>query len=168
MLRKLFVVAMVSFMSSSIFAGSHGNIFKAQGTCANKHSAMRMMGELPLHIGGEMNCSDQIQIKGDRTDMGSTCTYSGHTELGQPPMLNWVVTCHSYDAKEDSIFWRASGNNPVAAGSSPGKATILTGTGKYKGISGSGTMTWKQSVPNMTDPMRWGHSYQASLKFSMP
>ena len=63
MLRKLFVVAMVSFMSSSIFAGSHGNIFKAQGTCANKHSAMRMMGELPLHIGGEMNCSDQIQIR---------------------------------------------------------------------------------------------------------
>ena len=109
MLRKLFVVAMVSFMSSSIFAGSHGNIFKAQGTCANKHSAMRMMGELPLHIGGEMNCSDQIQIKGDRTDMGSTCTYSGHTELGQPPMLNWVVTCHSYDAKGDSIFWRAVG-----------------------------------------------------------
>ena len=50
----------------------------------------------------------------------------------------------------------------------PGKATILTGTGKYKGISGSGTMTWKQSVPNVTDPMRWGHSYQASLKFSMP
>ena len=45
---------------------------------------MRMMGELPLHIGGEMNCSDQIQIKGDRSDMGSTCTYSGHTELGQP------------------------------------------------------------------------------------
>ena len=58
MLRKLFVVAMVSLMSSSIFAGSHGNIFKAQGTCANKHSAMRMMGELPLHIGGEMNCSN--------------------------------------------------------------------------------------------------------------
>ena len=75
-----------------------------------------MMGELPLHIGGEMNCSDQIQIKGDRTDMGSTCTYSGHTELGQPPILNWVVTCHSYDAKGDSIFWRASGNNPVPAG----------------------------------------------------
>ena len=91
-------------MSSSIFAGSHGNIFKAQGTCANKHSAMRMMGELPLHIGGEMNCSDQIQIKGERSDMGSTCTYSGHTELGQPPILNWVVTCHSYDAKGDSIF----------------------------------------------------------------
>ena len=88
MLRKLFVVAMVSFMSSSIFAGSHGNIFKAQGTCANKHSAMRKMGELPIHIGGEMNCSDQIQIKGDRTDMGSTCTYSGHTELGQPSILN--------------------------------------------------------------------------------
>ena len=71
-------------------------------------------------------------------------------------------------AKGDSIFWRSSGSNPLAAGEGPGKTSIISGTGKYKGISGSGTMTWKQSVANVTDPMRWGHTYKGSLKIHMP
>jgi|TARA_B100002003_G_scaffold107853_1_gene100124 hypothetical protein len=167
MYKKLFGFAILSlFGVGSLLAGS--SVFKAEGTCANKHSAMRTMGELPLHFAGEMNCIDRVQIKGEKIDAGSTCTYSGQTTLGQPPILSWTVTCQLYDAKGDSIFWRSSGSNPLAAGEGPGKTSIISGTGKYKGISGSGTMTWKQSVANVTDPMRWGHTYKGSLKIHMP
>ncbi|MCH2477949.1 MAG: hypothetical protein MK218_08405, partial [Gammaproteobacteria bacterium] len=59
--------------------------------------------------------------------------------------------------------------NSLAARGGPEKTSILSGTGKYKGISGSGTMTWKQSVNKVTDPpMRWGHIYKGSLKIHMP
>ena len=168
MLKKLFGIATVSlFVTSSLFAGSQG-ILKVEGTCANKHFTMRMMGELPLHLAGEMNCVDRMLIMGEKSGAGSTCTYSVETNLGQPPILAWSVTCQNYDAKGDSIFWRSRGSNPIADTSGPGKITILSGTGKYKGISGSGTMTWKQSVNNVTDPMRWGHTYKGSLKIHMP
>ena len=167
MYKKLFGFAILSlFGVGSLLAGS--SVFKAEGTCANKHSAMRTMGELPLHFAGEMNCIERIQIKGEEIDTGATCTYSGQTTLGKIPILNWSVTCHSYDKKGDSIFWRSNGSNPISDGSGPGKTSILSGTGKYKGISGSGTMTWKQSVTNVTDPMRWGHTYKASLKIHLP
>jgi len=169
MYKKLFGFVILSLLGAgSLLAGSHGSVFKVEGTCANKHSAMRTMGELPLHFAGEMNCVERIQIKGEKIDTGSTCTYSGQTTLGQTPIINWTVTCHTYDEKGDSIFWRSNGSNPLADGSGPGKSSILSGTGKYKGISGSGTMTWKQSVTNVTDPMRWGHTYKASLKINMP
>ena len=169
MYKKLFGITILSLLvAGSLSAGSHGSVFKVEGTCANKQFTMRMMGELPLHIAGEMNCVDRVQIKGEKIDTGSTCTYSGQTTLGQPPILSWTVTCQTYDAKGDSIFWRSSGSNPLAAGQGPGKTSIISGTGKYKGISGSGTMTWKQSVNNVTDPMRWGHTYKGSLKIHMP
>jgi len=169
MFKKLFGIVNLSLLGvGSLIAGSHGSVFKVEGTCANKQFTMRMMGELPLHIAGEMNCVDRVQIKGEKIDAGSTCTYSGQTTLGQPPILSWTVTCHTYDEKGDSIFWRSHGSNPLAARGGPGKTSILSGTGKYKGISGSGTMTWKQSVNNVTDPMRWGHTYKGSLKIHMP
>ena len=169
MYKKLFGIEILSFLGAgSLIAGSHGSVFKVEGTCANKQFTMRMMGELPLHIAGEMNCVDRVQIKGEKIDTGPTCTYSGQTNLGQTPILSWNVTCQTYDEKGDSIFWRSNGSNPLAARSGPGKTSILSGTGKYKGISGSGTMTWKQSVNNVTDPMRWGHTYKGSLKIHMP
>ena len=169
MYEKLFGITILSLLvAGSLSAGSHGSVFKVEGTCANKQFTMRMMGELPLHIAGEMNCVDRVQIKGEKIDTGSTCTYSGQTTLGQSPILSWAVTYQTYDEKGDSIFWRSNGSNPLAARGGTGKTAILSGTGKYTGISGSRTMTWKQPVNNVTDPMRWGHTYKGSLKIHMP
>ncbi|SVE22920.1 uncharacterized protein METZ01_LOCUS475774, partial [marine metagenome] len=127
MYKKLFGIAIVVFLGvSSLSAGSQG-ILKVEGACSNKHLAMRMMGELPLHFAGEMNCIDRITINGEKSGTGSTCTYSGVTTLGQPPILSWSVTCQNYDAKGDSIFWRSSGSNPLADTSGPGKISILSG-----------------------------------------
>jgi hypothetical protein len=72
------------------------------------------------------------------------------------------VTCQTYDAEGDSIFYRSNGSNPLAESSGPG--SIFSGTGKYKGISGSGTMSWKRTVENVTDPMRWGTHTKHHLK----
>lgn len=65
MYKKLFGFVILSLLGAgSLLAGSHGSVFKVEGTCANKHSAMRTMGELPLHFAGEMNCVERMQIKG--------------------------------------------------------------------------------------------------------
>ena len=88
MYKKLFGFVILSLLGAgSLLAGSHGSVFKVEGTCANKQFTMRMMGELPLHIAGEMNCVERIQIKGEKIDTGSTCTYSGKTTLGQTPII---------------------------------------------------------------------------------
>ena len=51
MYKKLFGITILSLIGAgSLLAGSHGSVFKVEGTCANKHSAMSMMGELPLHF----------------------------------------------------------------------------------------------------------------------
>ena len=105
-----------------------------------------------------MNYVESIQFKGEKIDTGSTCTYLGLTTLGQTPILNWTVTCQTYDAEGDSIFYRFNGSHPLAESYGPGKTSIFSGNGKYKGISGSATMSCKRTVKNITDPMRWGHT----------
>ena len=169
MYKKLSWITLLSILGAgSLLAGGNDSVLKFEGTCTDKNIIMRMMGELLLHFAEEMNCVESIQFKGEKLNTGSTFAYSGLTTLGQTPILNWTVTCHSYDKKGDSIFWRSNGSNPLGDSSGPGKTSILSGTGKYKGISGSGTMTWKQSVNNVTDPMRWGNTHKASLIINMP
>ena len=152
MYKKLFGIALLSILGAgSLLAGANDSVLKIEKTCGNKHMVIRMMGELPIHFAGEMNCVESVQFKGEKIDTGSTFTYSGLTTLGQTPTLNWTVTCQTYDAEGDSIFYRSNGSNPLAESSGPGKTSIFSGTGKYKGISGSGTMSWKRTVENVTD-----------------
>ena len=133
MSKKLFGITILSLLvAGSLSAGSHGSVFKVEGTCANKQFTMRMMDELPLHIAGEMNCVDRVQIKGEKIDTGSTCTYSGQTTLGQPPILSWNVTFQTFYEKGDSIFWRSNGSNPFAARGGPGKTSICQELGNIK------------------------------------
>ena len=47
MYKKLFGIVILSLLGAgSLLAGSHGSVFKVEGTCANKQFTMRMMGEL--------------------------------------------------------------------------------------------------------------------------
>ena len=46
MYKKLFGIVILSLLGAdSLLAGSHGSVFKVEGTCANKQFTMRMMGE---------------------------------------------------------------------------------------------------------------------------
>ena len=59
------------------------------------------------------------------------------------------MTSQTYDADTDYIFYRSNGSNLFVESSVPRKTSIFSGTGKYKGISGSGTMSWKRTVENV-------------------
>jgi hypothetical protein len=65
MYKKLFGIALLSILGAgSLLADANDSVLKIEGTCTDKHIVMRMMGELPLHFAGEMNCVESIQFKG--------------------------------------------------------------------------------------------------------
>ena len=65
MYKKLFGIALLSILGTgSLLADANDSVLMIKGICTDKHIVMRMMGELPLHFAGEMNCVESIQFKG--------------------------------------------------------------------------------------------------------
>jgi hypothetical protein len=49
-----------------------------------------------------------------------------------------------------------------------GKVTVMGGTGKYKGASGSGTMNWNAGPDDPNDPSIGSNWGKTSVKLTLP
>ena len=106
---------------------------------AAKPVAMHMLGEAPVLILIEM-------FGGKTNDAGSgifhmnsfKCTFSN--EVVQMPKTEGNGYCTFHDADGDAISMRSSETGSLVGGSI-GTNSIVHGTGKYKGITGSGSYT---------------------------
>ncbi len=111
--------------------------FSGTFTGAAKPVAMHMLGEAPVLILIEM-------FGGTTNDAGSgifhmnsfKCTFSN--EVVQMPKTEGSGYCTFRDADGDTIAMRSSETGSLVGGSI-GTNTIVQGTGKYKGITGSGS-----------------------------
>ena len=111
--------------------------FSGTFTGAGKPVAMHMLGEAPLHILAEL-------YGGSKNDAGSgifhmnsfKCTFSN--EVVQIPKTKGNGYCTFRDADGDIVTFRFSETGSLVGGSI-GTNTLIHGTGKYKGITGSGS-----------------------------
>jgi len=81
--------------------------------------------------------------------------------------MTFTATCRSYHDKENALFTRVIDSFKPMDQKGIGKVTVMGGTGKYKGASGSGTMNWNAGPDDPNDPSigSTGAKLVSSLRF---
>ena len=157
-----FIIIMLSPMA---IAGS--GTMDINWSCSNKRVGMQFMGQMPLHIIGTFHCIERGSIMGEKVTSASSCVYNGIMNLSTQTM-SFTGTCRSYHDKDNALFMQVISSFKPMDKKGTGKVSIMGGTGKYKGASGSGTMNWNAGPDDPNDPTiasNWG---KTSVKLTLP
>ena len=137
-------------------------------TCSQKIHGMHLIGQMPMHMTGTLNCIERGLIMGERVTTASSCVFSGIMNPSTQKM-SFTGSCRNYHDKDNALFFRVTDDfKPGVDVKGTAKAMIMGGTGKFKGASGSGTMSWNDGPCDPNDPTvcsNWGKS---SVKITLP
>ena len=104
---------------------------------------------------------------GEKVTSASSCVYNGIMNPSTQTM-SFTATCRSYHDKENALFMRVTDSFKPMDRKGIGKVTVMGGTGKYKGASGSGTMNWNQGPDDPNDPSIGSNWGKTSVKLTLP
>ena len=104
---------------------------------------------------------------GEKVTSASSCVYNGIMNPSTQTM-SFTATCRSYQDKETALFTRVISSFKPMDQKGIGKVTVMGGTGKYKGASGSGTMNWNAGPDDPNDPSIGSNWGKTSVKLTLP
>jgi len=166
LIRILSINGLIIIMLSPIAIAGSGAM-NINWSCSNKRVGMQFMGQMPLHIIGTFHCIERGSIMGEKVTSASSCVYNGIMNLSTQTM-SFTGTCRSYHDKDNALFMQVISSFKPMDKKGIGKVSIMGGTGKYKGASGSGTMNWNAGPDDPNDPSigsNWGNT---SVKLRLP
>ena len=104
---------------------------------------------------------------GENVTSASSCVYNGIMNQSTQTM-SFTATCRSYHDKENALFTRVISSFKPMDKKGTGKVSVMGGTGKYKGASGSGTMNWNAGPDDPNDPSIGSNWGKTSVKLTLP
>ena len=155
----------IIMLSPTAYAGS--GTMNINWSCSQKTVGMQFMGQMPLHFIGTFHCIERGSIMGEKVTSASSCVYNGIMNPSTQKM-SFAATCRSYHDKENALFMRVTDSFKPMDKKGIGKVTVMGGTGKYKGASGSGTMNWNAGPDDPNDPSIGSNWGKTSVKLTLP